>query len=103
MREKNLFRKITFCGGANRSAEKCSKRIKKDTEKSHTAVNLDKQRNKRKPHKCFRCRSKNHIIKPPKDNNKKWKQFRFSERIDCALQNNEIMVIMMMTKIYMHL
>ena len=51
---------------------------------------LEKLRIERTPHRCFRCRSKYHLIskcpKPPKDNKKWRKQVRLSERGNRTLQ-----------------
>ena len=64
--------KCTFCGGSNRFAEKCSKRIRKEKDKARV-VDLSSNRHMKRPtRKCFRCGSEDHIIakfpKPPKDN-----------------------------------
>ena len=52
-RENIVQTKCTFCGGANHSAEKCFKRIRKDKEKARTAGDLDKHQNECTPCKCF--------------------------------------------------
>ena len=52
--------------------------------KSCAAGDLDKKQTERKPHKCFICRSEDHLItkcpEPPKYNKKRRNQVRFSER-----------------------
>ena len=72
MREKILSRQSEFCGGANHSAEKCFKRIRKDGGKSRAAGDSEKQHTESNPHKCFRCGSEDPLIaklrKPPKEN-----------------------------------
>ena len=88
---KNLVhKKYTFCGGANHSAEKRFKRIRKEKEKYHVAGDLDNRRTERTSRKCFRCRSEDNLIskflKPPKDNKKRRKKVRFNERGNHASQ-----------------
>ena len=45
------------------------------------------------PQKCFRCESEDHMIKkcprPPKYNEKRRKQVRFNEKVNCACDNGE--------------
>ena len=57
----------TFRGGVNHSAEKCSKRIRKEKEKAR-AVDVSSYRQiEFPPRKCFRCGSEyNMISKMPK-------------------------------------
>ena len=51
---------------------------------------MDNIRTERKPRKWFRCVYEDHLIakipKLPKDNQKRQKQVRFSERVNCASQ-----------------
>ena len=51
---------------------------------------MENRRTERTPCKCFRCGSEDHLIskcpKPPKDNEKRRKQVRFSERGNRASQ-----------------
>ena len=72
-----------FCGGVSHSAEKCFKNIRKEKEKYCADGNSDKKGTERTPCKCFRCGSEDHLIakfpKPPKYNDKRRKQVRFSE------------------------
>ena len=53
-RENPVKTKCTFCGGANHSAEKCSKMIINNNEKSRAAGDSYKQQTKCKPRKYFR-------------------------------------------------
>ena len=79
-----------FCGGANDSADKCFKRIREDKDKTCAAGDSKKLWTEHTPHTWFRCGSEDHLIsecwKPPKDNDKRQKQVRFSERGNCASQ-----------------
>ena len=81
---------MQFCVGANHSAEKCFKRIRKDKEKDCEDGDSDKQRAEFTHHKCFRCVSVDNLIakclKPPKDNEKQKNQVRFNERGNRAPQ-----------------
>ena len=53
--EANIVQtKFNFCGGANHSAEKYSKRIRKDEGKYRAASDSDKQQTERTPCKCLR-------------------------------------------------
>ena len=76
-----------FCGGANRSIKKF-KSIRKEKEKAREAGGSEKRRMERTPQKFCRCRFEDHLIakfpKPPKDNDKRRKQVRFSERGNCS-------------------
>ena len=68
---ENLFQtKCTFCGGANHSAEKCFKNIRKEKEKSREAGYSENKRTERTPCKYFRCGYEDHLIakfqNPPK-------------------------------------
>ena len=89
-RENHVQTKCNVCGGANHSAEKCFKSIRKEKEKAHAAGDSDNKCTKRSPLKCFRCGYEDHLIakfpKPPKYNEKRQKQVRFNERGNCALQ-----------------
>ena len=85
--------KCTFCGGNNHSAEKCSKRIRKEKEKAR-AVDVSSNINtENPPQKCFRCGSEDHMIakcpKPPKDKEKRRKQVCFNEKGNCACNNGK--------------
>ena len=75
---KSCPENCTFCGGANHSAEKCFKNIRKEKGKSRAAGDSDNRRMERTLQKCFRCGSEDHIIakfpKPPKYNDKRRKQ-----------------------------
>ena len=79
-----------MCGGPKNSAGKCFKRIRNDKEKSRKAGDSNKQHTKRKPPKCFRYGSEDHIIaqcSKPTTDNKKWKKYVcFSERDNRALK-----------------
>ena len=61
--------KCTFCGGANHSAEKCFKRIRKEKKIYRTAGDSDNRQTERTTRKCFRCGYEDHVIskypKPP--------------------------------------
>ena len=46
-RANTVQTKCTFCGVANHSAEKCVKRIRKESEKDRAAGDLDKRRRER--------------------------------------------------------
>ena len=51
---ENIFQtKCAFCGGANNSAEKCFKRIRKEKKKSRAAGDLDNRRTECSPCKYF--------------------------------------------------
>ena len=71
-RENIVHTKCTFCGGANNSAEKCFKRIRKEKGKSRIVGDLEKRRMERTPRKCFRCGYEDNLIaqfpKPQKKN-----------------------------------
>ena len=64
--------------------------MKKEKENARAAGYLNRQQTERKPKKCFRCGSVDHLIakclKPPKDNKKQRKQVRLNERGNCTLQ-----------------
>ena len=72
-----------MCGGADHFSEKYLKK-KRDKEKVCAAGDLDKQRSKHTPWKCFRYGSVDHLIakfpKTPKDNKQRWKQVRINKR-----------------------
>ena len=95
-RENTVHTKCTFCGGANHSAEKCFKSIRKEKEKYRAAGVSDNRQTERTPHKCFRCGSEDHLIskfqEPPKENYKRQKKVRLMKK-----------VIITVTKRYMHL
>ena len=65
------------------------KRIRRDKEKSLTAGELNRQRTKRPPHKCFRYDYVDNIIskcsKPSKDNKKRQKNININERANSEL------------------
>ena len=76
--------KCKFCGGNNHSAEKYFKRIRKEKDK-YRAVDVSSNRHtERLPWKCFRRGSEDHMItkcpNPPKDNEKRRRQVRFSKK-----------------------
>ena len=92
--------KCTFCGLNNNSAEKCSKKVRKEKEKSR-AVDVSSNRNLEcLPRKFFRCGSEDHMIakclKPPKENEKQLKQVCFNEKgnrgCDNVEDNNDLRV-----------
>ena len=52
-----VHKRCTFYGGANHSAGKCFKRIRKEKKKSRAAGDSDNIRTDHTPQKCFRCGS----------------------------------------------
>ena len=62
----------------------------KGEKKDRADGDSDKKHTERTPHKCFRCGYEDHLIakclKPPKDNKKRKKKVRFSERVNRASQ-----------------
>ena len=85
--------KCTVCGGINHSAGICFKRIRKEEEKTRAVDALENRQTERRPWKCIRCGSEDHLIikcpKPPKDNKKRRKQVCFTEKGNCACDNGE--------------
>ena len=53
----------------------------------------DNRQTERTPQKCFKCGSEDPLIakflKPPKDNEKRRKQVRFNEKVNCAFDNGK--------------
>ena len=75
--------KCTFIGGVNHSAEKCSKRIRKEDEKARAVDVSSNRHTERTPRKCFRCGSEDHIIENfPK-------QVCLNEKVNRAYENGE--------------
>ena len=61
-RAHDVQTECTFCGGVNHSAEQCLKRIRKEKEKARAVEVSYNRKMERKPRKCFRCGSQDHMI-----------------------------------------
>ena len=89
-REKLVQKRCTFCGDANCSSEKYFKRIIEEKGNARAVGDLENRRTERNPRKRFRCGYENHLIakcpKPLKENEKRQRQVRFSERGNHASQ-----------------
>ena len=95
--------KCTFFGGNNHSAEQCSKRTRKEKEKTR-AVDFSSNRNtERLPQKCFRCGSEDNMISkcpnPPTDNDKRRGKYVLMKKVIVHATSTKIM----MTIRYTHL
>ena len=92
-RAHDVQTECTFCGGVNHSSEQCFKRIRKGKEKARAVEVSYNRKMERKPRKCFRCGSEDHMIakcpKPPKDNGKCQKQVCFNEKVNRTYNNGE--------------
>ena len=92
-RAHSVQTKYTFCGGNNRSAEKCFKRIRKEKGKARAVDVTSNRQMERTPWKCFRCGYEDHMItkcpKPPKDNEKRRRKVCFNEKGNHACDNGE--------------
>ena len=73
----------TFCGGVNRSAEHCFKRIRKEKEKARAVDVSSNRKMKCTYRKCFRCGSEDHMIA------KCAKQVCFVENFNCACDSSK--------------
>ena len=92
-RANTVQKKWTFCGSTNHSAEKCFKWIRQEKEKARAAGASDIRQTERTSRKCFRCGSEDHLIvkftNPQKDNEKRWKQVCFNEKVNRACNNGK--------------
>ena len=71
----------------------CSKKIRKEKEKAHSAGTSSNKNSDRPARKCFRCGSEDHMIakcpKPPKDSEKIRKSEKSKEKVNHACGNSD--------------
>ena len=90
LREQILSRQSALFVEVLTILQKQFQKDKKGMEKAFAAGDLNKQQVQQTPRKCFRCGSEDCLIskgpKPPKDNETRQNQVRFSKRNNSASQ-----------------